>query len=133
MKLLLLFTLFMLFVFANSNPDAGVEVNNIVLFLDTKNIARTKTTKSAFLEPNDGCIPNPSTMSMRTLSFNSNDYIEYLKSINGTYFYVGNRTLEKFKTFPFTVDNKDQYFCGYLKEECGDLLMYLRCMLLIFN
>lgn len=134
MKLLLLFIFFMLIVFANANDDdTRVEVTNIVYILNEKNIARTKTPKASFKIVRDDCIPNPSAMSLRTLSFNRDDYTEYLKSINGTYFYVGNRTLEKFKTFSFTVDDKDKYFCGYLEETCGDVLMYFRCMLLIFK
>ena len=132
----LLFSLFFLCIaFVNATVTVKEELQNLVLMLPDRvrtDVSYTKTPKSSFDIIKDDCISDPSpTMSTRALSYDHVQYKRYLKSVNGSQIYVGEKQPAEFHSFPFSVDDHN-YWCGYRSKDCGDLLTYFRCMLLLF-
>ena len=129
MKLLLL----SLLCLSISAVTVEEEFSNVALMLGNDALKKTSTPRSAFRIVRHDCIADPSsTMTLQMLSYNRDDYLNYLKSVNGSQFYVGDNKPDNFHSFQFSVDNQN-YWCGYREEECGDFVMYFRCMLLIFE
>ena len=114
----------------------GYEIDNIRLHLklDGKNLSTVSTTHQQFEAPdnNKTCIVHPTTK-IGILSYNQQQYIQFLKDVNGTQFYVGHHDLQKqndskFITFPFRISIA-QYYCGVLHEYCVNSLMFMRCVI----